>query len=229
MAKEDIFDKEWVDERDKNSLEGLLEQMNLPPAVVKFVRDHKRAVQVCIGVIIIVVVTWALYDTYRDNRIKNSSAALSAALEMEGQQKIDKLGEVKNDYSGTPAALWAQINAAQELVAIGEMEDANKEFKAVREDIGNKSILQPLVMVGIAQTAEVSGSYDESSSEYQKLTEIEGYEDIGYMGLGRIHELKGDTAKALEVYERYLTEIDSAAVMQKRLVEEKIAGIKALQ
>lgn len=229
MANEDIFDKEWVDERDKNSLEGLLEQMNLPPAVVKFVKDHKRAVQVGIIAIIVVVVAWALYDSYRDNRIKKSSEALSVALEVEGQQMIDKLGEVKNDFSGTPAALWAQINAAQELVAIGKMEDANNEFKAVRDDIGKSSILQPLVMVGVAQTAEEIGNYDESGSEYLKLTEIEGYENIGFMGLGRIHELKGDMAKALEVYERYLADIDPAAVMQKQLVEEKIAGIKASQ
>lgn len=229
MANEDIFDKEWVDERDKNSLEGLLEQMNLPPAVVKFVKDHKRAVQVGIIAIIVVVVAWALYDSYRDNRIKKSSEALSVALEVEGQQMIDKLGEVKNDFSGTPAALWAQINAAQELVAIGKMEDANNEFKAVRDDIGKSSILQPLVMVGVAQTAEEIGNYDESGSEYLKLTEIEGYENIGFMGLGRIHELKGDMGKALEVYERYLADIDPAAVMQKQLVEEKIAGIKASQ
>ena len=45
MANEDIFDKEYVDERDKNSLEGLLEQINLPPAVMKFVKENKRLVQ----------------------------------------------------------------------------------------------------------------------------------------------------------------------------------------
>lgn len=229
MAKEDIFDKEWVDERDKNSLEGLLEQMNLPPSVVKFVKENKRAVQISIALIIFVIVGWSLYGSYRDNRIEKSTEALSAAMEAEGQQMIDKLAQVEKDYSGTSAALWAKINAAQEMVLSGKMEDANSKFKEVRNDIGKSSTLRPLVMVGIAQTAEVMGNYDESGGEYQKLTEIEGYRDIGYLGLGRIHELKGDSAKALEIYESYLSDIDPAAIVQKRFVEEKIAGIKAVQ
>jgi predicted negative regulator of RcsB-dependent stress response len=229
MAKENIFDKEWVDERDKNNLEGLLEQLNLPPAVVKFVREHKRAVQIVIGVLIAAVVVWSLYGSYRDNRIEKSTEALAAALELEGQQMIDQLNEVERSYPGTDAALWARINTAQELSKTGRMEDANRTYKDVRDEISASSILQPLVMVGIAQTAEASGNFDESSGEYQKLMEIQGYEDIGFLGLGRIHELEGETAKALEVYERYLTEIDTAPVLQKRLVEEKIASIKAAQ
>jgi len=229
MAKEDIFDKEWVDERDKNSLEGLLEQMNLPPAAVKFVRDNKRAVQIAIAAVVVAVIAWSLYGSYRDNRIEQSSAALSDALEMDGQQMIDQLAAVENDFSGTPAALWAQINAAQALAADGEMEAASSKFKAVREDIGKSSPLQPLLSIGIAQTAEVLGNYDESLGEYQKLAGIEGYESIGNMGVGRIHEIQGDTARALDVYESYLATIDPAAIMQKRLVEEKIAAIKAAQ
>lgn len=229
MAKEEIFDKEWVDERDKNSLEGLLEQMNLPPAAIKFVKDHKRSVQIAIGVIIVAIVAWSLYGSYRDNRIAKSSEALSVALEADGQQMLDQLAAVANDFSGTQAALWAQITAAQELTAAGSMEEANQKYKEVRAEIGESSLLQPLVIVGIAQTAEVLGNYTESSQEYQKLTEIEGYEDIGYMGVGRIHELEGNTAKALEVYERYLADIDPAAILQRQLVEEKIASIKAVQ
>jgi len=227
MAREDIFDKEWVDERDKNNLEGLLEQMNLPPAVVTFVRDNKRAVQAAIVVVIIAVVAWSLYDTYRDNRIEKSSEALSAALETEGQPLFDKLADVESEYSGTDAALWAQLTAAQQLVAEGRIEDGNSAFKAVREELGKSSILQPLVTVGVAQTAEALGNYDESRSEYQKLIELEGYEGIGYMGLGRIRELEGDTAAALEVYERYLGELDPVEIMQKQLIEDKIASIKA--
>ncbi len=229
MAKEDIFDKEWVDERDKNNLEGLLEQLNLPPAVVKFVRDNKRLVQVVLAALIVAVVAWSLYGAYRDNRIEKSSEALAAAQMLEGQQMLDKLAEVENEFSGTDSALWARINGAQELMKIAKMDEANQKFKAVRDDLGKSSILRPLVSVGIAQSAEATGNYQEAVEEYQKLIEVEGYQDIGYLGTARVHELQGDIDKALELYESYLASIDPAAALQRVMVEEKIARIKAVQ
>ncbi len=227
MAKEDIFDKEYVDERDKNNLEGLLEQLNLPPAVIKFVKDNKRLLQITIGVIVVVVVAWSLYGSYRDNRIEKSSEALSTALELEGRPMLDKLAEVEEEFSGTSSAVWAQINGAQELMKSSKMEEANKKFKSVREDLGKSSLLQPLVSLGIAQSAEASANYQEAAGEYQKLVEVEGYQDIGYLGVARIHELQGNTDKALEVYQNYLATIDPAAALQRVMVEEKIARIKA--
>lgn len=227
MAKEDIFDKEWVDERDKNNLEGLLEQLNLPPAVVKFVKENKRLVQAVAAAAIVIVVAWALYGSYRDNRLEKSSEALSAALELEGQPMLDKLAEVEDEFSGTSSALWAQINGAQELLKNSNMEEANGKFKSVQKEIGKSSLLQPLVSLGIAQSAESLKSYEEAAAEYGKLIEIEGYQDIGYLGTARIHEQQGNKDKALEVYENYLATIEPAAALQRAMIEEKIAGLKA--
>ncbi len=227
MAKEDIFDKEWVDERDKNNLEGLLEQLNLPPAVVKFVKENKRLVQAIAAAVIVIVVAWALYGTYRDHRLEKSSEALSAALELEGQTRLDKLAEVEDEFSGTSSALWAQINGAQELLKISKMAEANGKFKAVQQEIGKSSLLQPLVSLGIAQSAEALKNYEEAAAEYRKLVDVEGYQDIGYLGTARVHEQQGNKDKALEIYENYLTTIEPAAALQRAMIEEKIAGIKA--
>ena len=98
MANEDIFDKEYVDERDKNSLEGLLEQLNLPPAVIKFVKEHKRLVQAGIAGLVILVVGWSLYSSYRDGKIEKSSEALFSAQESSDQQMLDKLAEVEKKF-----------------------------------------------------------------------------------------------------------------------------------
>ena len=59
------------------------------------------------------------------------------------------------------------------------------------------------------------------------LLEIEGYESIGYLGAARVNEMQGNQDKALELYENYLAGIDAGAVLQKAMVEEKIARIKA--
>ena len=229
MAKEDIFDKEYVDERDKNSLEGLLEQLNLPPAAVKFVKENKKMVQAGIAVLVIAVVAWALYGSYRDNLIKKSSEALFAAQELSGQQMLDKLAEVEKEFGGTDAGLWAGINAAQELMKNDKMSEALQKFTEVRGDLKASSALWPLVTVGIAQSAEAGGDTQRAMSEYKNLMDLEGYKDIGYLGSARVLELQGKREQALELYEQYLVELGSSAALQKVIVEEKIARIKAEQ
>ncbi|MEJ2135338.1 MAG: tetratricopeptide repeat protein [Desulfofustis sp.] len=229
MAKEDIFEKEYVDERDKNNLEGLLEQLNLPPAAVKFVRENKRLVQAAVAGLVILIVGWSLYDSYRDGRIEKSSEALFAAQELSGQEMLDKLAEVEKEYGGTDAALWARINAAQEFMENSQMSEAQQKFKELRDDIKPSSPLWPLVSVGIAQSAEAAGNFDEAVNEYGALMEVEGYKDIGFLGSARLRELQGNREQALELYEQYLTELDPSDALQRVMVEEKIARIKAAQ
>jgi predicted negative regulator of RcsB-dependent stress response len=229
MAKEDIFDKEYVDERDKNSLEGLLEQLNLPPAAVKFVKENKRMVQASIAVLVIAVVAWALYGSYRDNQVKKSSEALFAAQDLTGQQMFDSLAEVERDFDGTDAGLWAGIKVAQELLKNGKMSEAQQKFTEVRADLSSSSALWPLVTVGIAQSAEAADDYQSALSEYGKLMELEGFKDIGFRGSARVFELQGNKEQALELYEQYLSELGSSAALQKVMVEEKIARLKAEQ
>ena len=229
MAKEDIFEKEYVDEREKNSLEGLLEQLNLPPAAVKFVKENKKLVQAGIAVLVIAVVAWALYGSYRDNQIKKSSEALFAAQELSGQQMVDKLAEVEADFGGTDAGLWAGINAAQELMKNGNMAAAQQKFTEVRGKLNTSSALWPLVTMGIAQSAEATGDFQRAVDEYGGLMELEGYRDIGFLGSARVLELQGNVAQALELYEQYLVELGPSAALQKVMVEEKIARLKAEQ
>ena len=227
MANEDIFDKEYVDEREKDGLEGLMEQLNLPPAVIKFVQENKRLVQIGIAGLIIMVVGWSLYGSYRDGRIGKSSEALFSAKEFTGQEMLDKLAVVEEEFSGTDAALWASINTAQDYLKNSKVAEAQQKFKEVRENLKASSPLWPLVSVGIAQSAEAAMNFEEAAVEYGKLIEQEGYQDIGYLGTARVQELQGNEKKALELYENYLATLDPSATLQRVMVEEKIARIKA--
>ena len=51
MSERSAFEKIHVEESEKADLGGVLEQMNLPPAVVTFVRENKRLVQIGIATI----------------------------------------------------------------------------------------------------------------------------------------------------------------------------------
>ena len=127
MAERSAFDKIHVDESEQNDLGGVLEQLNLPPALVTFVRENKRLVQVSIAAIVIIVVAWALYDSYRDKKIEEASSALSMAADVEDSQaKIEALIAVYENYSGTTSALWAKVNAAHEMMNTDQKQPARR-------------------------------------------------------------------------------------------------------
>lgn len=230
MAKDSVFEKEYVDQRDKNNLEGVLEQFNVPPAAITYIRKNKRTIQVVLILIVVCVVTWALYDSYRDNRVRKSSAALSLAMESEGEARIAALEQVSQEFSGTDSALWAEINIAQELLQEGAYEEANSTFTGLQADVGTDSPLHPLLVLGGAQSAEALGDYQQATQQYTILKTTEGYQSLGFSGLARIEERQGNEEAALAIYEEQLSALNSSANPgEAGLVEQKIARIKASQ
>lgn len=228
MAKENIFDKEWVDERDKNNLEGLLEQFNLPPRAISFVRKNKRLVQIAIGILILAVVSWSFYNSYQKNRVEEANSALSAALNKETEQRLNALAGVEKDFSGTDAALWAEIKSAQELATSGKIAEANKIYQELLAAVSAKALLKSLLIIGAAQTNEALGQYPAALSGYQELKGIDGYQEIGFSGLARIYEIQGESDKALDAYKQHLAFLESkGTVGQTALIEERMTRLKA--
>lgn len=229
MAKENsVFDKEWVDERDKNNLEGLLEQLNVPAAGITFIRENKRLLQIIAVLLVVAVVSWALYSSYRKNKIEEAGSALTVALNMEQEQMMEALAAIGKDYSGTDAALWAEIKTAQELVKAAKTEDANIKYKELRSSVSGSSSLKALLIFGIAQTDEALGQYPEAALQYGELKTIEGFQEIGLSGLARIYEIQGESDKALAVYQEHLSFlVGNRAPGTAALIEEKIARLKA--
>lgn len=230
MAEKSAFEKIHVDETEKADLGGVLEQMNLPPAVVTFVRENTRLVQVCIGVIVIAVVAWSLYDSYRDKQVEAGASALSVAVDQEdSQKKVEQLAAVSEEYSGTSSAQWAKVNAAHEMIRTGQQEEALTLYKEVLDETDTSSPLFPLLLIGLAQGYESNENFAEAQAHYEKIKLLEGYQDVGYMGLARISEAQGDNQSALQIYEEYLATLMSVNDQgQKSLVEEKMARLKAM-
>ncbi len=229
MAERSAFEKIHVDESEQNDLGGVLEQLNLPPAVITFVRENKRLVQMSLAAIVAIVVSWALYDTYLEKKVEEASSALSMAADIdESQAKIGAFHAVSENYSGTTSALWAKVNAAHEMLKADQKQGALDSYKEIREEVDASSPLYPLVTISLAQVHASLGNFDASAIEYANLKGLEGYEAVGFFGLARISEEKGDFPEALSIYEEYLeTLMNVSERNQKALVEEKIARLKA--
>ena len=231
MADQSVFDKIHVDERDKADLGGVLEQLNLPPAVIEFVRKNQRTIYIVIGVITAVVVTWALYDSYHDKKIAESSSALSVAQKIEGDDKVAALQDVVNDYAGTAAARWAKIELARHFTSKADNAAALQHYQDVRQSIDDTNPLFALVVFGIAQAEEALSNYDSAVQEYSILKTINGFESIGYTGAARIYEVQGKNDSAVQELEEYLGTLigDAPESAEKIYTSEKISRLKESQ
>lgn len=229
MADHSAFEKLHVEERDKADLGGVLEQLNLPPTFVEFVRKHQKTIYIAIGIIAIVVIVWALYGSYVDKRKTESSSALALAQKLEGKERLRSLENVATEYSGTGSGIWARIEIARHYMENDDFEKALQSYLTIRESIESDNPLNNLVIFGVAQAHESMGNYDNAAVEYEKLKKIKGYENLGYTGVARIFEVQGKLERAINEYEQYIGTFpgSSETNLEKRYISEKLSALKA--
>lgn len=230
MAEQNVFEKIHVDESEKADLGGVLEQLNLPPSVVDFVRKNQRTIYICLGVIAAVVVVWSLYGSYVEKKINESSSALSLALKSDEGAKITSLQEVINNFSGTDAATWAKIEIAQSYSSDSRFDQSLNQYADVRKDVTVKDPLYPLITFGIAQAEEALGNLENALREYTSLQSYIGYEGIGYTGAARIFEVQEKYSEAIRELEKYQGVLigDNVNSPEKIYIENKIIALKGL-
>ena len=231
MAEQNVFEKIHVDERDKADLSGVLEQLNLPPAVVEYVRRNQKAIYITLGIIAIVVVTWSLYGSYAENKISKSNSALAIALKTDGEGKISALQDVTKDYSGTDASLWAQVEIAQLYMSEQKIKEALALYSDVRTSVSTDNPLYPLVVFGIAQAEEALENLDAARQQYITLQSVKGYEGVGYTGSSRTYEVQENYSEAVKELEKYQGVLigDTPNNPEKAYINDKIARLKGLQ
>lgn len=229
MAGESPFEKKYVDVSAKADLPGVLDQLNLPPTFIEYVRVHQKTIKIVAIVVAIVVVTVALYDTYQKNRLNKSSSALFNSSQITGEERIQSLEKVIADYKGTPASTWAQIELARTDMKNSKFSEAAERYSAIRKNIGTSSPLYPLLTYGVARARELEKKYDQALAEYQMLKGVDGFQEVAVLGMARVYEIKDKKEEALQIYEQYLSTFEGAQEKNpdKILIEEMIARIRA--
>ena len=230
MADETPFNKLHVEPSLKGDLTGLLEQLNIPPKAVKFIQKNIKIIYVVLALVVIVSLSWSVYDAYNQKRINQSSSALVMAMNQPPAMRSAALQKMIADFSGTSSALWAEVELAHIDMSSGSFKAAVAKYAAVRGKIKDSNPLFPLTTFGLAQAEEAGGEYDRAFAEYQSLAKIEGYQPMGLLGMGRIYEMKGEKDKALSVYEQYMSTFigDNRNDPEKVLISEKIGRLKAM-
>lgn len=231
MAGESAFDKRHVEASALSGVDGLLEHLNLPPAVISSIRKNKTTLQIAAGLVITSIVVWSLYGSYREKKIEKASSALAVAMQKGPSERAAVLEKVAADFSGTSSAVWAQVELAHLDVQNGKFAEAAEKYNRLKQDLDADTPLYALTIFGIAQAHEANHAYKEAIEAYQLLKDIKGYQAIGYTGMARIQETQGEIAKAMETLNGYFATLagEPATDANKRFIEEKLARLKARQ
>ena len=231
MASESVFDKKLTAETNMDKVEGLLEHLNLPPKAIDFIRLHQRMIQITLAAVVVAVVCWSLYGSYRERITEEAATALSTALAADQAMQPDKLRAVAENYSSTSSALWARIELAHLDMNKGAFGDASKQYEQVLADLKASDPAYPLVLFGLAQSLEADKRLAEAAAQYDLLKSITGYELIGYAGMARLEQEQGNIDTAITILNNFLLFMgdDPVFAQAQQEITAKIARLKARQ
>lgn len=231
MSSDSAFNKRLTEESTMDQVEGLLEHLNLPPKVIDFIRANQRMLQVVLAAVVITVVAWSLYGSYRDRIVEEAASALSLAMNKDIGSRGEALQAVADKYGNTTSATWARVELAHLDMKNGAYNDAADKYDTVLSSIKVSNPLYPLALFGAGQALEAGGKYQEAATQYNLLKDIAGYSQLSYTALGRVEEMQGNLDKAIATYNNFLLTIgDDPTMGQARTeIEEKIARLKARQ
>lgn len=204
--------------------DGLLEQLNLPPKAIRFIRTYTMHLYVGIGVFFVLVGASSYYDYYQQNKRNEASLALATAVMAKDQQGLAKVAE---EYSGTGAALWSRLEQANQAAMDKKYQEALALYTGVYDDLPGDSPLLPLLEYALAQTNENAGQLDKALAHYRKLAEHKSFKVIALPAQGRIHELQGDKATALKMYQE-AAEDQKLSGQSRSILTEKINTLQAV-
>jgi len=201
---------------------GLLEELNLPPKAIKFIRQNKRNIIIGLVCCALAIVGWSSLSYYLARQNDRAAALLAEAV---GQDTVEKrkaiFQKIIADYGRTGSAMWAKVELGHLAFAAQQYDEAIRVYLEVRDDLGKSSPIFPLVQLNLAQAYENKNGLPEALAVYQGLAEIKGFAGESYLAMGRIHELQKDLPKAKEMYAKALAD-ESVSPALKEMVQAKL-------
>jgi predicted negative regulator of RcsB-dependent stress response len=207
---------------------GLLEEMNLPPQVVSFIRNNIKQLQIAGICIAVAVIGWVFINSYLEKQSDKAAYALYTAMqEADDESRFQALEAVKNTYSGS-AALWSLVEMAHLDFANARYDAGLQKYRTALNEISSDSAMKPLLILSIARTLEQQGDLDGAANQYQAVADMGGFDLQVYPALGRIHAALNNNDKAKKAYEQYLlaAKAGGANPSETAFIEGKIAAFQ---
>lgn len=217
MSAQGLFSKKNIESQQPDTRTGLMEELNLPPEMISFVRKNARNLQIGLICIVVSVLAWVFYDYYTELQENKGASLLASAMQTEAiEERMQVLENVINDYSRTDAARWSKLELAHLDYQEGRFDAAIAKYEGILAKISADSSLVPLARTNLAQSYEETGQYDLAIAQYNLLKKSTGFTEEAHLALGRIYTAKDEPAQARKEYEELLSTMRDGADPQLR-------------
>ena len=229
MSTQSLFSRKNIESQLPDTKRGLLEELNLPPEMIAFIRKNARSLQIGLICVLVLLMAWIFFDYYTDSQEKKGASLLASALQIESsEQRLTELGNVIKDYGRTDAARWAKLELAHADYKEGNFEAAAAKYKEILDDLSPDNPLSPLTRLSLAQSYEQTAQYDLAIAQYNTLKKSPGFTNQAYLALGRIYMAQEDPVQARKSYEGLLGSLkDNPDPQLMSRIEARLASLNA--
>ena len=217
MSAQTLFSKKNIESQQPDTRTGLMEELNLPPQMIAFIRKNARNLQIGLTCFVILVIAWVFYDYYTDLQENKGASLLASAMQTESLgERAQVLETVISDYSRTDAARWSKMELAHLDYQEGRFDAAIAKYEEIIAKLPADNSLLPLTRINLAQTYEETARYDQAIDQYNLLKKSTGFSHEAHLALGRIYTAKDQVAQARKEYEELLAGMEDEADPQLR-------------
>ena len=231
MSTKSLFSKKNIESQQLDTHRGLLEELNLPPGFIAFIRKNSRNLQIGLICVVLVILSFVFYNYYSEMQEKKGASLLSSGLQTEAtDQRVYVLESVIRDYGRTDGARWAKLELAHLDYKEGRFAAAAAKYEEVLDALSADTSLVPLTRLNLAQSYEQADQYDQAITQYNILKKSPGFNNQVYLALGRIYMAREDPVEARKAYEELLNSLDDDTTLDPVLrsqVEAKLASLDA--
>lgn len=208
MSDQSLFSKKDIKPIDPERKRDLLDELNLPPKLISFLRENGRNLKIIAISIAVVVLGWVLYDHYTELQENKGASLLASALqETSAAQKAQTLASVIDEYPRTGAALWSSMELAHLDYQASRFQEAATRYETILGKLSGDSSMAPLVRLNLAQSYEELQDLDKALGQYKLLKAETGFFKESYLGQGRVYVMQNEPDAARRVYEEYLNSL----------------------
>ena len=183
MSPQSLFSKKNIKAYKPDEQRGLLEELNLPPAIIAFIRNNARSLQIGLVCVVIVALASVFYEYYSKKQEMEGASLLASALQAESTELREQgLENVVKDYGRTNAALWSRIELAHLDYKEGRYDAAAAKYEKVLDKLPAANPLVPLTRLNLAQSYEQIDQYDKALAQYDLLKKSPGWRGFSLAG-----------------------------------------------
>ncbi len=203
MSEQNAFDRRPLDLPPIAEPQGLLEQFNLPPKAIDFLRTNSRIIWTVFGCVAVVVITVSLYGSYREYKTNQAASALDLAL-LDNEKRLVKLQAVVTDYSSTPSADLAKIEMVKLYEEKKQYDSGVSLLNELNATVADDSPLKPLITYKLAALYEKQEQIEKAMGSYTVLSSMTEFEATAFKAMGMLAEKHGNREQAISYYKQYL-------------------------